>query len=162
MRFADIFSSFFSSRAILIVRLGFLTGLYNFLLLNSAQFVYLTSVYYLYPTIPINDQKFKCFHDLWLHKLALVCLWNDYDIFLFLFFFFSLGSQIDLLCFFTVTCLVLLLSLSLHLTLCCYFMLFPSCCSDYSGSKSPENDVEFMELDENSTSPLTDSEESCR
>jgi len=32
---------------------------------------------------------------------------------------------------------------------------------DYSGSKSPGNDVEFMELDENSTSPLTDSEESC-
>lgn len=35
--------------------------------------------------------------------------------------------------------------------------------SDYSGStcKSPEDDVEFMELDENSTSPLTDSDESC-
>jgi len=49
-----------------------------------------------------------------------------------------------------------------HIQLCCYFMLFLSCCSDYSGSKSPENDVEFMELDENSTSPLTDSEESCR
>ena len=41
-------------------------------------------------------------------------------------------------------------------------MLSPSGCSDYSGSKSLENDVEFMELDENSTSPLTDSEESCR
>ena len=129
----------FSSRAILIVKLGFLTGLYKLCVLalawiwllnirksvlNSAQFVYLTSISYLHPTIPINDHKCKCFHDLWLRKQVLVCLWNDYYLL-----FCSVFIFVDLLYFFTDICLVVLIVFMFTSdTKCYYFMLFPSCC----------------------------------
>lgn len=113
------FASFFSSRAILIVRLRFLTGLYMYFSssLYKSDFEIsenqtktmpnisvLLNLLRLCPTITINDQKFS------------VCLTCDYIknhwnacIILFLISGFSSSSQVDLLYFFTVICLLQLI-----------------------------------------------------